>query len=220
MSERAARAHGGRRLAGVPQTSRAAQAQAWTRRSICFHEAGHCVAMLAAYGELPCLRVDDGPPQEGETLLFLPMLQRGDVWSETALLGKLRRARQRWQDRPGVAIDERLRESAIASWRVSLAGPAAERLFVGPSHSRRYSASDILSARAVAEELVPNIDERRTWWAREWRFLLRFIRSRWIDVFALAAALDARGFLDHNDVEATLRLSAKPSHRRSSQAWG
>lgn len=176
--------------------------------------------MWAAYGELPCLRVEDGPPQEGEAILFVPMLTRGNVLSEAALLGRLRRARQRWQDRPGVAIDERLRESAIASWRVSLAGPAAERLFVGPGHSRRYSASDILSARAVAEELFPDVNERWAWWSREWRFLLRFIRSRWTDVFALAAALDARGFLDHNEVAAVLRLSATPSHRRSISPWG
>jgi hypothetical protein len=147
-----------------------------------FHEAGHISAFLALQGEAPFAELLDGPDLFGLTVLLDPPT-RGSRQG-----GGVRRA----------ACDAR------TEWWVSLAGPAAERRYVGRASPCGYSASDMRDARRHAALLVTSLRSRAAWWKREWRRVLQFIDANWAQISALARALHARGSLLPSEVLAVV----------------
>ncbi len=172
-----------RRAAGA--TTAATRPPSPRRWDTAFHEAGHAIAMLALYGQAPLVRLLDGPELYGETVLLDPPT-------------RITRGRHRRADK---AVDA---GEARTAWWVSLAGPAAERRYVGRANPRGYSASDMDYAKFQAAALVPSPRARAIWWRSEWLRVLRFVDSNWAQTTAIARALHERESLLPSEVIAAV----------------
>ncbi len=138
------------------------------------HEAGHTVAQCAFYGSVLLVRMDsEGAVREGATKMRRHLLNAYNV----------NRMLRRIRTEPDAARAMMLERCIRARLWTTLAGPLAEEMIVGPTHSGEHSQSDMLEIERIVD------GSARISLAREKRATLQFLERHWSHVTTIACRL-------------------------------